>query len=481
MRVKAIAVALAAATLFGAGLLAGDRIEPASPAHARSAPPAAVPAGTAAPVPLALPDFRSIVQENGNAVVNISTIGPVRARGRPQANDPLSQLFPWGLAPRNPQPVQGQGSGFIVSPDGLVLTNAHVVQNAQEVTVRLTDRREFRAKVLGIDARTDIAVLRIDATGLPAVRFGDPAQLQVGEWVLAIGSPFGFENTVTAGIVSAKGRSLPGDGSVPFIQTDAAVNPGNSGGPLFNTRGEVVGINSLIFSGSGGYQGLSFAIPIDVAQRVQAQIVKSGRATHALLGVTVQEVNQGLAQSFGLARVGGALIVAVAPNSPAAQAGLQAGDVVLRYNGRQIDRSAELSALVAQSAPGERVVLEVWRGGAARELSATLVEAPRVAAARPAEAGAVDTGRFGLSVRPLSEEERAAAGNPPGGLVVERSAGAAARAGIRPGDIVLAVNGAPVRGVEELRERLSASAHARSVALLVARDGVTVFVPVPLG
>ena len=308
-----------------------------------------------------LPDFASIVEQNGPAVVNITTAGTRRMQFAPRSGSQAPEV-----------PAQGQGSGFIASADGLVLTNAHVVRGAREVTVKLTDRREFRAKVLGTDAATDVAVLRIDARGLPAVKFGDPARARVGDWVVAIGSPFGFENSVTAGIVSAKGRSLPGDAYVPFIQTDVAVNPGNSGGPLFNMAGEVIGINSQIYSRSGGYQGLSFAIPADVVQRVKDQIVATGRAAHARLGVTAQPVDQAIARSFGLERTEGALIVEVMPGSGAENAGLKAGDVVLKYNGRPVGASGELAAMVAQSSPGDKVRLEVVREGRKREISATL-------------------------------------------------------------------------------------------------------------
>jgi len=318
---------------------------------------AAAPAG-------AFPDIAGLVEKHGAAVVNIATAGVRKAnRAQPEA------------------PSQGQGSGFIISADGLVLTNAHVVRGAREVTVKLTDRREFRARVLGADAATDVAVLRIEAKDLPAVRLGDPSRTRVGDWVVAIGSPFGFENSVTAGIVSAKGRSLPGETYVPFLQTDVAVNPGNSGGPLFNLGGEVIGINSQIYSRSGGYQGLSFAIPIDMALRVKDQIVATGRATHARLGVVAQTLNQALAQSFGLARAQGALIAQVAPGSPADKAGLKAGDVVLKFNGRLVDASGELAAMVGQSSPGEQVKLEVLREGTTREIPATLGTAapPRAA------------------------------------------------------------------------------------------------------
>ncbi|MDH4175357.1 MAG: trypsin-like peptidase domain-containing protein, partial [Betaproteobacteria bacterium] len=294
----------------------------------------------------ALPDFAAIVQQYGPAVVNITTSGTRKA-----AVQQVPLPFQFGV-PQPEVPVQGQGSGFILSADGIVLTNAHVVHNADEVTVKLTDRREFSAKVLGSDAATDIAVLRIDARDLPVVKLGDPKRARVGDWVVAIGSPFGFENSVTAGIISAKSRSLPGDIYVPFIQTDVAVNPGNSGGPLFNLAGEVVGINSQIYSRSGGYQGLSFAIPIDMALRVKDQIVATGHATHARLGVNVQTMNQALAESFGLERPQGALVAAVAPDSPAQHAGLQPGDVVVKFNGRPVGDSGELAAMVGESTPG---------------------------------------------------------------------------------------------------------------------------------
>jgi serine protease Do len=345
--------ALAALGILGAGATAGGE-------HALFPSAQAAPARAAR---AALPDFASIVQQYGPAVVNITTAGTRRTASAPP--------FPFG-GPAPEVPAHGQGSGFIVSPDGIVLTNAHVVQGATEVTVKLTDRREFRAKVLGTDAATDVAVLRVEAQGLPTVKPGDPAQARVGDWVVAIGSPFGFENSVTAGIVSAKGRALPGENYVPFIQTDAAVNPGNSGGPLFNLQGEVIGINSQIYSRTGGYQGLSFAIPIDMVLRVKDQIVATGRASHARLGVDAQTMNQALARSFGLERPTGALIASVAPGSAAERAGLQSGDVVLGFNGRPVGDSGQLAAMVGESQPGERVRLEVWRNGEKRVLGATL-------------------------------------------------------------------------------------------------------------
>jgi len=444
---------------------------------ARAAAPASAPSVPAARA-AALPDFAAIVRQYGPAVVNITTSGTRKAG---PVRIPLPEFFrglPFRFeGPQGEMPVQGQGSGFIVAPEGIVLTNAHVVQGASEVTVKLTDRREFRAKVLGTDPATDIAVLRIDASGLPAVRVGDPDASRVGDWVVAIGSPFGFENSVTAGIVSAKSRSLGGDTYVPFIQTDVAVNPGNSGGPLFNLAGEVIGINSQIYSRSGGYQGLSFAIPIDVALRVKDQIVATGHAQHARLGVNVQTMNQALAESFGLERPAGALVSAVAPGSAADKAGLEAGDVVLQFNGRPVADSAELAAMVGESNPGDRATLQVWRKGGTRELVAKLGTA---ADAETQEAEAADEGgqaQLGLAVRPLTPQERKAA-DVPGGLLVEGVQGPAARAGVAPGDIVLQAGGKPVRSVEDLR---AAAVSSKTVALLVQRGERRLFVPLQAG
>jgi serine protease Do len=379
--------------------------------------------------------------------------------------------------PRGEVPMQGQGSGFIVASDGIVLTNAHVVDGASEVTVKLTDRREFRAKVLGTDPTTDIAVLRIDAKNLPSVNLGDPAQTRVGDWVVAIGSPYGFENSVSAGIVSAKGRSLPGDAAVPFIQTDVAVNPGNSGGPLFNLAGEVIGINSQIYSRSGGYQGLSFAIPINVALRVKDQIVSTGKVSHARLGVGIQEINQALAESFGMKRAEGALVSSIQPGSAAERAGLQAGDVIVKLDGRHIGSAGELSAAVGQAAPGDKVRIEVLRKGEMRELSATLGAAQAGQQAKAATERA-EGGRLGLSVRPLTAEERKQANVQQGGLLVEEVGGPAARAGVQAGDIVLMAGGKSVKSVEELR---AATAGTGNVALLVQRGEARVFVPLKTG
>jgi serine protease Do len=470
-------------------------------------PPAAATGPSTSPLPAvpgAPPDFAHIARRWGGSVVNISVVGTRRIgadinddsaaqdeEGMP--DDPMAEFFrrfgggrglpglPGGSAQ---MPVRGQGSGFIISADGLVLTNAHVVEGAREVVVKLTDRREFVAKVLGSDKKTDVAVLKIDAKDLPAVQFGRPDALQAGDWVLAIGSPFGFENSVTAGVVSATGRSLPSDAAVPFIQTDVAVNPGNSGGPLFNARGEVVGINAQIYSRSGGYEGLSFAIPIDIALNVQKQIVTTGRAQHAMLGVTVQEVNQTLADSFRLPSPTGALVASVEPDSPAAKAGLQPGDVLQRIGSRDIIASADLPAVVTLAKPGDKVTLQVWRSGQKRDVEVTLGDADshrkRQARAeddssQPGAAG--KGGKLGLALRPLDPDERRAAGVE--GLVIEQARGPAAAAGVQPGDLLLAVNGQPAKSVEAVREAVSKA--DKAVALLVQRDGEKIFVPIRLG
>ncbi|RPH58416.1 MAG: PDZ domain-containing protein, partial [Burkholderiales bacterium] len=369
---KSLFAALAAAGVLSAGTAYGWSLNPAdwfarTGSTAPASQAAAQPAGTAAPTliaPATAPDYRGIFQHFGPAVVGVTVEGSVpvaRARAPELDNDPFFRFYrglPIPPMPRGDAPVHGQGSGFIVSEDGLILTNAHVVRDARNVTVKLADRREFEASVLGVDPATDVAVLRIQASGLPTVQLGDPSQLAVGDYVLAIGSPFGFEQSATSGIVSAKGRSLPGDTFVPFIQTDVAVNPGNSGGPLFDARGRVVGINSQIYSRTGGYQGLSFAIPIDVAVRVKDQILATGSVRHARLGLTVQELNQDLAESFKLDGPSGALVSSVAPGSAAERAGLRPGDVVLSLNGERIERSGDLAAMVGKSKPGDRITLE---------------------------------------------------------------------------------------------------------------------------
>jgi serine protease Do len=476
-----LAGALALSACGGGSPAAGGSAVPGKTAAASPAPPPPVVVNAAA-----LPDFTGLVEAYGRAVVNITSVRRVAARGQDlpglAPGDPMHEFFRrfgFGDLPRGPvPPARGEGSGFIVSPDGYILTNAHVVADAGEVTVRMTDRREYSAKVVGVDDRTDVAVLKIEADGLPTVHLGDPDQLKVGEWVVAIGSPFGFENSVTAGIVSAKARSLPGDAYTPFIQTDVAVNPGNSGGPLFNLRGEVVGINSQIYSRTGGYQGVSFAIPIDVAVEVRDQLIESGRVQRGRIGVTIQDVNQALADSFGLDRPRGALVSSVERGGPADKAGLKPGDVILGVDGEGVEHSGQLPPMVARVKPGGKVTLEVWRDRKAREFEVGVgeLEEARVAASLPRDE--TPSGKLGLAVRPLSPAERSQAGTE-GALVVERSDGPAALAGVEAGDIILAVNGRPVDSVRALREAVDKS--GSTVALLIQRGDAQIYVPVRLG
>ena len=469
--------------LLGAGALGGAAVEmlhhgaaPATAAVLAPMQPATVPSPSAGGS-VVMPDFPLIAQRYGPAVVNISVSGHAPAGG--EGGDPLEffRQFQHGGKPQRDVPVRGMGSGFIVGADGIILTNAHVVKDATDVTVKLTDRREFKAKVLGSDPKTDIAVLKINASNLPVVTMGSSDNLRVGEWVLAIGAPFGFENTVTAGVVSAKGRSLPDDSAVPFIQTDVAVNPGNSGGPLFNARGEVVGINSQIYSQSGGYQGVSFSIPIDLATRIKDQIIAHGKVEHAKLGVAVQEVNQTLADSFGLDRPEGALVANVEKGSAADRSGLQPGDVIRTVNGKPIISSGDLPAIVGLSQPGERLAMDVWRGGKRVQLTAELTRSGDkvAAAATPADGSG---GRIGLALRPLDPQERQQSGVR-AGVLVEDVAGPAEAAGVEPGDIVLAVNGTAVSTVDQVKSVVEKS--QKSVALLIQRGEDKIFVPIRIG
>jgi serine protease Do len=467
------------------GLSAQTILHAAAPAAAGNSIPAAA---NSLPIPLgSAPNYRAIVARNQAAVVGITTAGTMNTSSPQESGDdsgsdddsPPAQLFrglPFGQ-PRHRGLMHAQGSGFLISSDGLVLTNAHVVDGAKEVTVKLSDHREFKAKVLGADRSSDIAVLRIDAHDLPTVRLGDSDQLGVGDYVLAIGEPFGLEETATAGIVSAKGRSLPGDGYVPFIQTDAAVNPGNSGGPLFDANGAVVGINAQIYTNSGGYQGVSFAIPINLAVQIKDQIVKTGKVAHSRLGVEVQTLDQSLADSFKLKTPNGALVAKVVPDSAAAQAGVKVGDVILKFDGTPILDAGQLSARVGVAAPGDKATLEIWRDGKTMSLSATVGNAVQGTTADAGTGGSAPA-RLGLALRPLNPEERQQAGVA-GGLVVEQSQGRAAEAGIQPGDVVLSVDGTAVQTVEQLRKMVKD--HDKQIALLIQRGDARLFVPVTLG
>jgi serine protease Do len=489
MQIRTSTLAWSAAGLLAVGTATGlsapALLQTAAPAAAapseanHAAPPQAIPLMTA-------PNYRAIVARNQAAVVGITTAGPMNTAspqefnfGDPngQNDNPLGQFFRGMPAPKRRGVQHAQGSGFIISSDGLVLTNAHVVDGANEVTVKLSDHREFKAKVLGADRSSDIAVLKIEARDLPSVRIGNSDELGVGDYVLAIGEPFGLEETATAGIVSAKGRSLPGDGYVPFIQTDAAVNPGNSGGPLFDSGGAVVGINAQIYSNSGGYQGVSFAIPINLAVQVKDQIVKTGKVAHSRLGVEVQTLDQSLADSFKLKTPNGALVAKVVPDSAAAQAGIKVGDVILKFNGNSIVDAGQLSASVGVAAPGDKAALEIWRDGKTLTLTATIGNAAQLASAEES-GGSAEPARLGLALRPLNPEERQQAGVS-GGLVVEDAQGRAAEAGIQPGDVVLSVDGTPVQSVAQLRKMVQD--HGKQVALLIQRGDARLFIPVTLG
>lgn len=468
-------------TLPGLGKAAGSEASPVALATA------ATPAPVAALPPAQLPNYRAIVQTQGPAVVGITVAGLHKVANdeaddsaSAQGNeDPFFRFFRGipglRLPQQGAQPFRGQGSGFIISSDGMVLTNAHVVRDAKQVTVKLSDRREFSAQVLGSDPVTDIAVLKVDAKGLPTVQLGDPKQVQVGDYVLAIGAPYGFEQSATQGIVSAKGRSLPGESVVPFIQTDAAVNPGNSGGPLFDATGRVVGVNAQIFSQSGGFQGLAFSIPVDVALRVKDQIVAHGKVEHARLGVTLQDLSAPLAASFGLNAPDGALVSSVLPDSAAAKAGLKAGDVITGIDGEPVRVAGDVSSRVGLARPGDKLKLELWRDKGRHSETVSLGRADRDAQQANA---APEHGSLGLALRPLERQELRGSGLDHG-LLIERVTGPAQLAGVQPGDVLLALNGKPVQSIEQVRAAMKDS--PKQVALLVARDGQQIFVPVRLG
>jgi serine protease Do len=434
-----------------------------------------------------LPDFTDLVEREGPAVVNISTTQSVRNPLLPQIpnlqeDDPFYEFFRRFMPEPGPREFQSQslGSGFIISPDGYVLTNAHVVQSADEITVKLNDKREFKAKVIGADRRVDLALIKIEGAGLPAVKFGDPSKLKVGEWVVAIGSPFGFENSVTAGIVSAKGRSLPQENYVPFIQTDVAVNPGNSGGPLFNLKGEVVGINSQIYSRTGGFMGLSFAIPIDVANEVAQQLRTTGKVTRGRIGVVIQPLTKELVESFGLPSVRGALVNSVEKGGPAEKAGIEPGDVILRFNGKIVNSSEDLPRIVGVTKPGSRASIQIWRNKALRDVQVTVGQMAdeRTARAGPPagpKQGPAQT-QYGLTLSDLSDAQRGEL-KISGGVLVENVQGAAARAGVRRGDVILAINNQDVPSVDQFNQIMAQFDKGRTVALLIRRGPNSLYVP----
>jgi serine protease Do len=430
------------------------------------------------------PDFSGIVAAYGPAVVNIRAkhIG-----SQPAAQGDDSAEDGDGSDSGNSGATsEALGSGFIISQDGYILTNNHVVDGANVVTVELKDKREFTAHVIGTDKQSDVAVLKIDAKDLPIVKIGNPDESKVGEWVVAIGSPYGFENTVTSGIISAKSRAMPGSTYTPFIQTDVPVNPGNSGGPLFNMKGEVIGINSMIYSRTGGFQGLSFAIPINEAMQVKDDLVKTGHVSRGRLGIGVGPLDQSTAQALGMDKPQGALVASVDPDGPAGKAGMQPGDVILSVNGAPVSDASGLPAQIAQLTPGSTAQIDVWRKGGEQHLGVTIGalsgatesasaapdEPPAPAAPQPAHA------RLGVAVRPLTREELSDA-SLPSGLLVEQAEGPAANAGIEPGDVILAVDGEQVESVDQLRQRLAQAND--SVSLLIQRDGEQVSVPVALG
>jgi serine protease Do len=460
-------------------------------------------AGASAPQPAAqvtgLPDFSPLMKMDGPAVVNVITTNKAAprgasAQGQGEGEDPMLEFFRRfmpgvpGAGGEGPgaRPSGGLGSGFIISPDGYILTNAHVVAEFDEVLVRLADRkREFKAKVVGYDKRTDVALIKVDAQNLPTIKLGKSSEVEPGQWVAAIGSPFGFANTITAGIVSATGRDLPEESYVPFIQTDVAVNPGNSGGPLINLKGEVVGINSQIYSRTGGYMGVSFAIPIEVALDIAKQLQATGKVTRGRLGVAVQPVTKELADSFKLPSVSGVVIANVEAGSPAAKAGLKPGDVIVGYNGKAIDNPSELPRLVAATKPGQRAQLDVWRNGRKQQVSAVVGEFPseqKTAAREPKQKpGATSSDQLGLAVSELPAAARKQLGVDYGLVVEDVVGGAAAQAAIQPGDIILAVNQERFHSIEEFNKLIARHKKGERVALLVQRGDAALFVPMQVG
>ena len=467
----------------------GAQAEPATPGRVATA------SGASAQI---LPDFADLVEKYGPAVVSITTQTRIARRQLPEGlseDDPFYEFFKKFMPPEAQQGPQrrgrpgqqpdvpkgplrpyGLGSGFIVSPDGYVVTNAHVVENAEEITVRLNDKREFKAKVVGSDIRSDVAVVKVEATSaLPTVKIGDMSKVRVGEWVVAIGAPFGFANTVTAGIVSAKSRDNltqdPNLDAVPFIQTDVAVNPGNSGGPLLNMKGEVIGINSQIYSRTGAFAGISFAIPIDYAYNVAEQIMKTGHVTRGRIGVGIQTVSRDVAESLGLAKAEGAVVGSVEPDSPAAKAGLEVGDVITKVDGRPIDGASDLSRTIRAVHPGQQVKVTVFRNGKSRDVGVTIAEfkdeeTTQVADNTKAKKDVAQTDKLGLAVRELTKDEKKAL-NIPNGVVVEASDGAAAANNVDVGVVILRVNNTEITSVKAFKDTVGKLDPSKPVSLLV--------------
>jgi serine protease Do len=494
-----LAGAVALITLFAAcSPQPSSASPPAGAAGDTSKPAALVPTAAVTPTPGAtaaairgLPDFADLVEQVGPGVVNVQVVEKVTSAaqgsddGDDDSDDPFGDFFRrFGLPrpnaqPRSAAPVRGVGSGFIISPDGYILTNTHVVNNASKITVKLTDRREFDAKVIGMDERTDVAVIKITAKGdLPVVRLGDSNKLRPGQWVLAIGSPFNFENSVTAGIVSALARDSVGESGnayVPFIQTDVAVNPGNSGGPLFNLNGEVVGINSQIYSRSGGYEGISFAIPIDVANNVAEQLIKNGHVSRGRIGVTIQEVTAATAENLGLDRPRGAAVASVEAGGPAEKAGIEPLDIILSVDGHPVDTSGQLPSMIAEIKAGQVAQLEVWRDKAVKKISVTveeLKEKSSDARLRHNDSGedandSANIARTGLSVRTLNAQEKSQA-KTRGSVVITSVKGPAAEAGLRNGDIILSINRIKIDTIAQLETAVKNA--GREATLLVQRE-----------
>jgi len=487
---------LLTATILAVSLSACS--EAANAPAASKAPVAAVAPAVAAsaPIVVGLPDFTELVEKEGKSVVNISTTQVIRNERTQEGGDlngdedpfELFRRFGFPVPPRGQFPAQPReqrtqslGSGFIIAADGYILTNAHVVANAEEITVKLSDKREFKGKVIGSDARSDVAVVKINAKDLPTADIGSSDKLKVGEWVIAIGSPFGLENTVTKGIVSAKGRTLPDDTLVPFIQTDAAVNPGNSGGPLFNIRGEVVGINSQIYSRSGGFMGLSFAIPIDTAMEVVNQLRANGKVTRGRIGVGIQALSEDLAKNFGLKDSKGALVNGVEPDSPASKAGMKPGDVILKFNGHSVEDSADLQRVVGATKPGTSVGVDIWRDGAGKTLTLAVGELDQPATGRAAEREAKPKktsgsalSRFGITVR-VPDPRLLQQYGLKSGVQIATVKEPAAFAGLAPGDLIVGVGSEDVKSQEQLEELLGKVPAGASVAVRIRRGEGALF------